>query len=153
MWVIFGLTICGLPNKILNVSGQIVTAEALDYMEWKHGLRNEALVTTVQGYFGKLATSVTGWLSGMVLTWINYIPLTDSVGNAIPQTDPKMLNGIWAVFCILPALARGLYGICFILYPIHGKVQQQMIVELADKRADRIAEQEAINHSVAENND
>ena len=153
IWVIFGLTICGLPNKILNVSGQIVTAEALDYMEWKHGLRNEALVTTVQGYFGKLATSVTGWLSGMVLTWINYVPLTDSVGNAIPQTDPKMLNGIWAVFCILPALARGLYGVSFILYPIHGKLQQQMIVELADKRAERIAEQEAINHTSAENND
>ena len=54
IWVIFGLTICGLPNKILNVSGQIVTAEALDYMEWKHGLRNEALVTTVQGYFANL---------------------------------------------------------------------------------------------------
>lgn len=143
IWVIFGLTICGLPNKILLVSGQIVTAEALDYMEWKHGLRNEALVTTVQGYFGKLATSVTGWLSGMVLTWINYIPLTDSLGNAIPQTDPKMLNGIWAIFCILPALARGLYGISFILYPIHGKLQQQMIVELADKRANRIAEQNA----------
>ena len=70
-------------------------------MEWKHGLRNEALVTTVQGYFGKLATSVTGWLSGMVLTWINYVPLTDSLGNAVPQTDPTMLNGIWAVFCIL----------------------------------------------------
>lgn len=143
IWVIFGLTICGLPNKILLVSGQIVTAEALDYMEWKHGLRNEALVTTVQGYFGKLATSVTGWMSGMVLTWINYIPLTDSLGNAIPQTDPKMLNGIWAIFCILPALARGLYGVSFILYPIHGKLQQQMIVELADKRANRIAEQNA----------
>ena len=140
-WVIFGLTICGLPNKILNVSGQIVTAEALDYMEWNHGLRNEALVTTVQGYFGKLATSVTGWLSGMVLTWIHYVPLTDSVGNAIPQTDPAMLKGIWAIFCILPALARGLYGVSFILYPIHGKLQQQMIVELADKRANRIAEQ------------
>ena len=151
IWVIFGLTICGLPNKILNVSGQIVTAEALDYMEWKHGLRNEALVTTVQGYFTKLATSVTGWLSGMVLTWINYVPLTDSVGNAVPQTDPKMLNGIWAVFCILPALARGLYGVSFIFYPIHGKLQQQMIVELADKRAQRIAEQETISSHAGEN--
>ena len=146
IWVIFGLTICGLPNKILNVSGQIVTAEALDYMEWKHGLRNEALVTTVQGYFGKLATSVTGWLSGMVLTWINYIPLTDSLGNAVPQTDPTMLNGIWAIFCILPALARGLYGISFIIYPIHGDLQQQMIVELAEKRAQRLAEQDAKDH-------
>ena len=146
IWVIFGLTICGLPNKILNVSGQIVTAEALDYMEWKHGLRNEALVTTVQGYFGKLATSVTGWLSGMVLTWINYVPLTDSLGNAVPQTDPTMLNGIWAVFCILPALARGLYGVSFIIYPIHGDLQQQMIIELAEKRAQRLAEQEAKDH-------
>ncbi|MGN0532599.1 MAG: MFS transporter [Eubacterium sp.] len=152
-WVIFGLTIAGLPNKILNVSGQIVTAEALDYMEWKHGLRNEALVTTVQGYFGKLATSVTGWLSGMVLTWINYIPLTDSLGNAIPQTDPKMLSGIWAIFCILPALARGLYGVSFILYPIHGKLQQQMIVELADIRAERLAEQEKLNAEAAINKD
>lgn len=143
IWVIFALTICGLPNKLLLVSGQIVTAEALDYMEWKHGLRNEALVTTVQGYFGKLATSVTGWLSGMVLTWINYVPLTDSLGNAIPQTDPDMLSGIWAVFCILPALARGLYGVSFMIYPIHGKLQQQMIVELADKRANRLAEQNA----------
>ena len=115
-------------------------------MEWKHGLRNEALVTTVQGYFGKLATSVTGWLSGMVLTWINYVPLTDSLGNAVPQTDPTMLNGIWAVFCILPALARGLYGVSFIIYPIHGDLQQQMIVELAEKRAQRLAEQEAKDH-------
>ncbi|MCM1285241.1 MAG: MFS transporter [Acetobacter sp.] len=143
IWVIFALTICGLPNKIIQVCNPILCAEALDYMEWKHGLRNEALVTTVQGYFGKLADSVTGWLSGMVLTWVNYIPLTDSFGNAIPQTDPTMLSGIWAIFCILPAIARGFYGLSFIIYPIHGKLQQQIIVELADKRADRIAEQSA----------
>lgn len=147
IFVIFGLTICGLPNKILQVCIPILSAEALDYMEWKHGLRNEALVTTVQGYFGKLASSVTGWLSGMVLTWINYVPLTDSLGNAIPQTDPTMLDGIWAVFCILPALARGLFGVSYILYPIHGKLQQQMIVELADKRANRLQEQNLMGNS------
>ncbi|MGN0521879.1 MAG: MFS transporter [Eubacterium sp.] len=148
IWVIFALTVCGLPNKIIQVCNPILSAEALDYMEWKHGLRNEALVTTVQGYFNKLATSITGWLSGMVLTWINYIPLTDSLGNAIPQTDPKILDGIWAVFCILPALARGLYGVSFILYNIHGDLQQQMIVELADKRANRLAEQNEKDNAV-----
>lgn len=142
-WIIFGLTICGLPNKIIGVCIPILNAEALDYMEWKHGLRNEALVTTVQGYFGKLATSVTSWLSGMVLTWINYIPLTDSLGNAIPQTDPSILNGIWSVFCILPAFARGMLGVSFIFYNIHGNLKQQMIVDLADKRANRLAEQNA----------
>lgn len=141
IWVVFGLTICGLPNKVIQVVNPILTAEALDYMEWKHGLRNEALVTTVQGYFTKLATSITSWMSGMVLTWINYIPLTDSLGNAVPQTDPGILSGIWAVFCILPGLARGLYGLSFLFYNIHGDLQQQMIVELAEKRAARLAEQ------------
>ncbi|MCD7872832.1 MAG: MFS transporter [Clostridiales bacterium] len=143
IWVIFALTICGLPNKVINVVGPILCAETFDYMEWKHGLRNEALVTTVQGYFAKLAASVTGWLSGMVLTWVNYIPLTDSLGNAIPQTDPTTLNGIWAVFCLLPALARGLYGLSFFLYPIHGNLRDEMISELADIRAARLEEQEA----------
>ena len=150
-FVIFGLTICGLPNKIIAVANPILSAEALDWMEWKHGMRNEALVTTVQGYFTKLATSVTGWLSGMVLTWIHYVPLTDSIGNAIPQTDPGMLRGIWAVFCILPALARGLYGVMFIFYPIHGELQQEMIVELADIRANRLHEQNKLN--AAQNDD
>lgn len=151
IFVIFGLTICGLPNKVIMVVGPMLNAETFDWMEWKHGMRNEALVTTVQGYFSKFATSVTGWLSGMVLTWINYIPLTDSLGNAIPQTDPKMLQGIWAIFCILPALARGLYGLSFVLYPIHGKLLDQMTVELAEIRANRLHEQEKIQSSIETN--
>lgn len=133
--IVILLTIAGLPNKIINVANPILTADALDYMEWKHGLRNEALVTTVQGYFIKLATAVTGWLSGMVLHWINYEPLKDEFGRDIANKDPNVLRGIWIVFCILPALARGLYGLSFLLYPIHGELQQKMIVELADKRA------------------
>ncbi len=129
------LTVAGLPNKIIQVCNPILTADALDYMEWKHGLRNEALVTTVQGYFTKLAGTITGALSGLVFEWIHYEALTDEFGNAIPNKDPGILRGIWTVFCILPALARGLYGLSFILYPIHGELQNRMIVELADKRA------------------
>lgn len=138
--VVILLTVAGLPNKVITVCNPILTADALDYMEWKHGLRNEALVTTVQGYFTKLAGAITGWLSGMVLHWINYVPLKDELGNDIANKDPDVLRGIWIVFCILPALARGLYGLSFILYPIHGELQQQMIVELADKRAAALEE-------------
>lgn len=139
-FVVFMLTICGLPNKIIQVCNPILTADAIDYMEWKDGIRNEALVTTVQGYFTKLAGSVTGWLSNMVLTWIKYVPLKDEFGNAVPNTDPDIQRGIWFVFCILPALARGLYGLSFIFYPIHGELQQRLIVELAERRAEVLQE-------------
>ncbi len=115
IWVIFGLTICGLPNKILNVSGQIVTAEALDYMEWKHGLRNEALVTTVQGYFGKLATSVTGWLSGMVLLGLTMYLLPIHSVTQYHRLTQQCLTVFGQSSVCPPALARGLYGISFII--------------------------------------
>ncbi len=133
--VIVLLTIAGLPNKIIQICNPILTAEAIDYMEWKDGSRNEALVTTVQGYFAKLAITVTKWLSSMVLVWMHYEPQYTADGKLIPNTEDHVQRGIWIVFCILPALARGLYGISFIFYPIHGKLQQKLIVELADKRA------------------
>lgn len=141
-WIFFALTICGLPNKVIMVVKPILCAETFDYMEWKHGARNEALVTTLQGYFDKLSASITGWLSGMVLTWINYIPLTDSLGNAIPQTEPRILSGIWAVFCLLPGFARLGFGISYIFYPIHGTLKDELTVGLAEARAKRLAEQE-----------
>ncbi len=141
-WVIFALTICGLPNKVIMVVGPMLCAETFDYMEWKHGARNEALITTVQGYFSKLSNSITGWLSGMVLTWINYVPLTDSLGNAVAQTDPTILKGIWGIFCLPAAFARLFYGISYVFYPIHGKLKDQMIVELSELRLKRVGEQE-----------
>ena len=45
-------------------------------------------------------------------------------------------------FRLMPALARGLYGLSFFLYPIHGDLKNQMIAELADIRANRLKEQE-----------
>lgn len=138
--VIVLLTIAGLPNKIIQICNPVLTAEALDYMEWKNGSRNEALVTTVQGYFAKVAITATKWLSSMVLVWMNYEPQYDAENNLIANTEDHVQRGIWIVFCILPALARGLYGLSFILYPIHGQMQQKMIVELADKRAATLEE-------------
>lgn len=145
-WIFFALTICGLPNKVIMVVKPILCAETFDYMEWKHGARNEALVTTLQGYFDKLSASITGWLSGMVLTWINYVPLTDSLGNALPQTEPKILNGIWAVFCLLPGFARLGFGLSYLFYPIHGKLKDEMTVGLAETRMKRSEEQKQLNN-------
>ena len=71
----------------------------------------------------------------MVLVWMHYEPQYTADNKLIPNTEDHVQRGIWIVFCILPALARGLYGISFIFYPIHGKLQQKLIVELADKRA------------------
>ena len=45
----------------------------------------------------------------------------------------------------LQVSSGGRYGISFVLYPIHGKLKDEMIVGLADARAKRLEEQNELN--------
>lgn len=136
--ITFCLTVCGLPNQLMNVAGAVLQGDVYDYSEWKHGVRNEALVQTVQNYFGKAANSVTQLLSGVVISAVGYVAHKDEFGNIIPETNEKTLLGFWAVFCLLPAIARFLYGVTLLFFNVHGKLKEQMLAELEIKRRERI---------------
>lgn len=134
-WLIIALTICGLPNCVIRVCMPSLNGDIFDYSEWKTGMRNEGLVNTVSGYFGKLGNSLNGWLSNMVLAWIGYSSINDSFGNPIPNTDPKVQKGLWIIFAIAPAAARFLTGIAFLFFRIDGEAKQRMLDELGTRRA------------------
>ena len=132
------LTICGLPNQLMNVAGAVLQGDVYDYSEWKNGVRNEALVQTVQNYFGKAANSVTQLLSGVVITAVGYVAHKDEFGNIIPETNINTLTGFWAIFCLMPSIARFLYGITLMFFNVDGKFKQQMLSELEVKRRERL---------------
>lgn len=132
------LTICGLPNQVINVVGAVLQGDVYDYSEWKTGMRNEALVQTVQNYFNKAANSVTQLLCGVVISAVGYIAHKDEFGNIIPETNHKTLMGFWAIFCLMPAVARFLYGITLLFFNVHGKVKEEMLSDLEVKRRERV---------------
>ena len=132
------LTICGLPNSIIRVCQAVLQGDVYDYSEWKYGVRNEALVQTVTNYFGKLANTVTGLLSGLVITAVGYVAHKDALGNVIQETNPSVLNGFFAVFALLPAFARLFFGLSWIFFPVHGKFKETMLEELEQRRAERV---------------
>lgn len=132
------LTICGLPNQLMNVAGAVLQGDVYDYSEWKTGVRNEALVQTVQNYFGKAANSITQLLSGVVISAVGYVAHKDEFGNIIPETNHKTLLGFWAIFCLMPAIARFLYGITLMFFNVDGDFKKQMQAELAVKRQERL---------------
>ena len=132
------LTICGLPNQLLNVAGAVLQGDVYDYSEWKTGVRNEALVQTVQNYFGKAANSITQLLSGVVISAVGYVARKDEFGNIVPESNYKTLLGFWAVFCLLPAIARFLYGVTLMFFNVDGKVKEQMLKELEERRRERV---------------
>lgn len=136
----FCLTVCGLPNQLLNVAGAVLQGDVYDYSEWKTGVRNEALVQTVQNYFGKAANSITQLLSGVVISAVGYVARKDEFGNIVPESNYNTLLGFWAVFCLLPAIARFLYGITLLFFNVDGDVKKQMLQDLEVSRRERLEE-------------
>ena len=129
----FCLTVCCLPNQLLNVAGAVLQGDVYDYSEWKTGVRNEALVQTVQNYFGKAANSITQLLSGVVISAVGYVARKD-------------------VFCLLPAIARFLYGITLIFFNVDGKVKEQMLKDLEVSRRERLEKMNLDAEDVAVDN-
>lgn len=134
IWVIFMLTVCGLPNCLMFVCTGVLKGDMYDYLEWESGVRNEGLVNAVDGYVTKLSKTFTGAMTGIVVELVRYTPLKDIAGNVIPQSDPTMLRGIFAIFCLAPAVARFGYGLSMILFNVHGAFREKMYIELEAKR-------------------
>ncbi len=132
------LTICGLPNSVINVVGTILQGDVYDYGEWKYGVRNEALIATVSGYFQKAANAINGLLSGVVISLIGYTAHKDVFGNVVRETDSSILRGFWFIFCVMPALARTLYGVSLIFFNVHGKFKEQMLKDLDERRLEAV---------------
>lgn len=137
------LTLCGLPNGVINVVGTILQGDVYDYGEWKYGVRNEALIATVSGYFQKLANSINNGLSGVVISLIGYTAHKDVFGNVVRETDSSVLRGFWFIFCVMPAIARFLYGISLIFFNVHGKFKAQMLKDLEERRLEQIRSMQA----------
>ena len=149
-WVTLDLTICGLPNHVMSVCDPLLKGDMFDYLEWQNGVRNEGIVNAVSGYVNKLSSSVHSLLSGVVFDWIKFKPQKDAYGNVIPHTNPKVLKGIWGIFCLAPAAARFGYGLSLLLFNVHGKTKERMLAELAEHRNAR-AEAKAIELNGIEN--
>ncbi len=139
------LTICGLPNGVINVVGTILQGDVYDYGEWKYGVRNEALIATVSGYFQKAANAVNGLLSGVVISLIGYTAHKDVFGNVVRETDNSVLQGFWFIFCVMPAIARFLYGVSLIFFNVHGKFKEQMLKDLDERRLEALQKVNAEN--------
>lgn len=153
--VTIGLTVCGLPNHIMGVCDPLLKGDMYDYLEWQTGIRNEGIVNAVMSYVNKLSSSVHALLSGVVFDWIKFTPQKDVFGNVIPHPDPKVLRGIWGVFCLAPAVARYGYGLALLLFSVHGKKKERMLEELAEHRNARavVKKQELSEIENTENKD
>lgn len=140
IWVIVALTFCGAPNSWQRYSEKALPGDLYDYVEWKTGVRNEGMITAVNGYGELVSKQAAKLLSGAIISAIKYKPLLNEYGVVVPQTDPLMLKRIWMVYALAPAIGRTLEGLVLRFFNVHGKVREEMMFELAKTRAAKIVD-------------
>ncbi len=136
--IVIFLTFAGAMNSVQRYCGTALQGDLYDYVEWKTGIRNEGMMSAAMGYITLITNNISTILSGLIIAAINYEPLINSYGVVIPQTDPGMLQAIWTVFTLAPAIGRIGKAVSLMFFNVDGKVKEQMMGDLAITRAAKL---------------
>ena len=136
--IVFFLTLAGAMNSVQRYCGTALQGDLYDYVEWKTGIRNEGMMSAAMGYITLITNNISTILSGLIIAAIHYEPLINSYGVVVPQTDPGMLQAIWTVFTLAPAIGRIGKAVSLSFFNVDGKVKEQMMEDLAVTRAAKL---------------
>lgn len=107
-------------------------SDAIEYGEWKTGKRTEGIVYSTYSFCRKLAQALAGFIPGMVLTLIGYVP------NA-HQTS-AILGKLKLLMLIVPAVGVGAALLIFIFfYKLTDEKYQNILVELNARRSSNLS--------------
>ena len=108
----------GLPMPLLFT----MSAEVVDYSEWKHKVRAPGIIASAASFSRKfglaIGTSITAWILG----FIGYIP-------NVTQTARSLL-GIKVMMSLIPAAGCLIFLILVFFYPINEKVYAKICSDL-----------------------
>ena len=102
-------------------------ADVIDYGEVRFGSRNESIIASFQTLLVKTASAVSGWLIGVGLTIVGYVP-------NITQTAGTIL-GMRILMVAVPSIITLLGFFIYVKgYKLHGEYQEKIMDELNKKR-------------------
>ena len=126
-------TVCQILNGLGQAVYQCVSysmmADAIDYNEWKHGVRDEGTTYALHSFFRKLAQSIGPSICLVLATWLGYVAANEA--NQTPEVAQNMLYlyvGMTLFGAVLKWVAIAL------VYNLDKKTVEQMQTELAARR-------------------
>lgn len=105
-------------------------ADAIDYEEWKFGVRNEGTTYALHSFFRKLAQGVGPSIGLVAATALGYVAtLGPAQDPAVAYRMLKLVGGMYLLSAVLQLIAAGL------IYNLDKKTLDQMQADLAARRA------------------
>jgi GPH family glycoside/pentoside/hexuronide:cation symporter len=120
-----GSVIRGFGSIMFSASIFTLASDIVEYSEWKHGIRAEGLITSVNSFGLKLGTGLGAGLVGWVLSAGHYdAELTVQVQSS--------LDSMIALQIVVPLVLCALQGILLLFWDLE-KIRPQMEADIAKK--------------------
>ena len=98
---------------------------AIDYTEWKSGLKLNGFMSSFNGFIQTFATALSGAIAASSLTLIGYVPGAEQSGST--------LFGLRVLVGVLPAVF-GAFAICMLWFDLNEEKQRQIFKDLSERR-------------------
>lgn len=124
-----GTVFTGIGSGLFTVALTTLTADTVDYSEWKYGMHSEGIVFSLTSFANKLATAICGGIAGYGLDIIGYQP------NQV-QTEATVF-GFRVLLTWVPIVLILISIPVFAGYELNQKVMKQMEAELKQRREEQ----------------
>lgn len=130
VWVYVGFQMLSwLGLGIFSMITWALITDVIDYSEIKNGIREDGSVYALYSFARKLGQAASAGLSGALLSLIGYKSAT--------AFDPKVVNGIFNISTLVPALGFTLLAaILWFWYPLHKKQVDENVALLKKKHGE-----------------
>ena len=113
---------------IFNLIIWAMITDVIDDTEVKTGKRSDGTIYAVYSFARKMGQAASSGLSGLLLSIIGY--------SAATAFDPSVVDGIYNITCLAPAIGFALLALALIfLYPLKKSVVESNARILAERRA------------------
>ena len=123
-------------------------ADAIDYNEWKNGKKEEGTVYSLHSFFRKLAQGLGPSIVVVVMGWLGYVG-----ANGAEQPFTVAENMKWLVAGLYTFSAVVMFISIAFIYNLDKKKVEVMTAELAERRGEKLSEENCACQEVAKDDE
>ena len=130
VWIVLVL-ISSVGTAMFNMVIWAMITDVIDDSEVRTGVRQDGTIYSVYSFARKLGQACSSGISGVLLSIIGY--------TAATAHDPKVVDGIYNVTCLVPALGMILLFLALqFLYPLNKKRVEENAKILKERREAKV---------------
>lgn len=130
VWVYVGIqTICWIGLGMFSMVSWALITDVIDATELQNGVREDGSIYALYSFARKLGQAASSGLTGGLLTFIGYTQAT--------AFDKDVVNGVYNISCIVPAIGFALLAvILWFWYPLNKKTVDANVAALKVKHGE-----------------